>query len=187
MTRYIAIVAEKGAGKGLFVETVKRLLPNYKVESIRFSDPLRDILVVLDKPVSRENLQRLVTGLRMGFEEEGILNSALRKRFKNISADIVFLDGLRKPEEVNLVKELGGILIYITADPKLRFGRLKKRAENNDEKNMSWEQFERQENAPPEISIKTVGEKMSDFKIENNGTIEKFEKKIADFVDKIDI
>ena len=94
----IALVAENGAGKGVFVETMKKLLPDHHIVSVRFSDVLCDILDMLGKEQSRDNIDSLVTALRSAFNDEGILNDAMRKRLADTKADIVIFDGLRKAE-----------------------------------------------------------------------------------------
>lgn len=180
---YIGIIAEKGAGKGLFVKIAQKLLPQYKISSIRYSDVPREILAILNKEESRENMQALSTALRRAFNDEGIFNATVKQRLQNTDADIIILDGVRKKEEAEMVKELEGTLIYITADPKVRFDRRQKESENTDETGMSWEQFQKQELAETEISIQEIGEKMANVVIENNGTMEEFENKIGAFLE----
>ena len=184
MALIIGIIAKKGAGKGLFVKIAQKLLPRHKIASIRYSDIPREILAILNKEVSRENMQTLSTALRRAFDDEGIFNEAIKKRLQNTDSDITILDGVRKKEEAEVVKELDGTLIYITADPKVRFDRRQKEAENSDEIAVSLEQFQKQELAETEISIKDIGEKMADAVIENDGTMEEFENKIQDFLEK---
>lgn len=179
----IGIIAEKGAGKGLFVKIAQKLLPQYKISSIRYSDIPREILAVLGKEESRENMQIISTALRRAFDDEGIFNTAVKKRLQNTDADVVVLDGVRKPKEAELVKELNGILVYITADPRVRFERRRKEAENADETGMPWEQFQKQEEAAPEVDIRNIGETMADAKIENNGSMEEFENKVKAFLE----
>ena len=179
----IALVAENGAGKGLFVETIKKLLPRYRIVSVRFSDVLCDILNTLGKERSRDNIDVLVTALRTAFNDEGILNDAMRKRLADTQADIVILDGLRKEKEVEVVHERLGILVYIAADQRVRFERRRQVAEKPDELNMSWEQFAVQANAAPQIAIRSIGETLADVTIENNGSAQDFERKIQEFIE----
>ena len=178
----IALVAESGAGKGLFVETMKKLLPNKRIVSVRFSDVLCDILDMLGKERSRNNIDMLVTALRTAFNDEGILNDAMRKRLANTQADIVILDGLRKEKEVEVVHEWLGILVYIAADQRVRFERRRQVAEKPDELNMSWEQFVIQANAAPQVQIRHIGQTLADVTIENNGSVEEFEAAIQEFI-----
>lgn len=175
---YIGLVAEKGAGKGLFIKILTKLLPDKKIVSVRFSDVLQGVLTLLERGRTRENLQNLATALRSAFHDDGILNAPMRSRMRAINADIIILDGLRKPEEVSLLREFSGVLIYISADARDRYEWRKKDSENQDERNMAWEQFLKQEQAPSEISIRMMGETMADYKIENNGTKEEFTKRV---------
>lgn len=181
---YIGIIAEKGAGKGLFVSLAQKLKPQYKVATVRFSDIPREILTTLKKDISRENMQILSTALRKAFAEEGVFNKPVKSRLQDTKADLTILDGVRKKEEAEMVKELGGALLYIKADPQIRFERRKKDAENTDEAKMSWEQFQKQDLAETEISIREIGEKMADATIENNGSMEEFENSIKEFLQK---
>lgn len=179
----IATVAEKGAGKGLFIELARKLLPEKKVVSVRFSDIWREILHLLDQEESRENISNLATSIRTLFHDDGILVHAMKKRLADIDADIVILDGLRKEQEVEpLVKKNNGLLVYIAASAETRFARRREHAETTDEKGMSWEQFMKLENLVPELTIRHIGETMADVTIENNGTVKEFEKKVAEFL-----
>ena len=180
---YIATVAEKGAGKGLFVEILKKLLSDRRIVVVRFSDPLREIVALLGKEESRDNIDTVVTALRNAFHDDGILIPAIRKRLNQLDADIVILDGLRKPEEISLVREHNGVLLYITADQRTRFERRRQSAETTDEIGMNWEQFVRQDQAAVHTSIQNIGETMADVRIENNGTVEEFEAAIKKFLD----
>lgn len=180
----IALVAEKGAGKGFFVEIIKKLLPELRIVSVRFSDPLCDILDILGKEKSRDNIDTLVTALREAFHDEGILTAAIDKRLGEIKADIIILDGLRKEKEIPLVRKYGGILVYIAADQKIRYERRRQAAEKPDELGMSWEQFVEQDNAAPQIEIRHIGETIADMTIENNGSIEEFELSVKKFIDR---
>ncbi len=183
MSLIIATVAEKGAGKGLFVRLVQRLLPDKKIVSVRFSDIWREILHILDQEESRENISNLATAIRELFHDNGILVGAMQKRLAGMDADIIILDGLRKAEEVGpLVRKNDGILIYIVASPEIRFARRREHAETTDERGMDWEQFMHQENLAPEITVRHIGETMADATIENNGTVQEFEKKVAAFL-----
>ena len=179
----IATVAEKGGGKGLFIKLAQKLLPEKRVAAVRFSDIWREILKILNKEESRENISQLATAIRTLFNDEGVLVGAMEQRLAGIDADIIILDGLRKPEEIeSLVRRRGGTLLYITASPEARFERRREHAETTDERGMNWEQFIRQDNLAPEVAIRAIGETMADVTIENNGTLEEFEQKVKEFL-----
>ena len=180
--KIIALTAESGAGKGLFIEIFKKCYPHLRVEVVRFSDILREILDILGKEKSRQNIDMLVTALREAFHDEGVLIAPMETRLKARDADIVILDGLRKIKEIPLVRACEGILVFIAADQKLRFERRRETPEKPDEINMSWEQFVEQGNAAPQTEIRTIGETMTDVTIENNGSEQDFESRIKEFV-----
>lgn len=180
--RAIGIVAERGAGKGLFMSLVKKLLTNTRVASVRFSDPIADTLVLLGKEKTRFHFSIVTTALREAFHDEGILIGAVRSRVAALDADIVVIDGLRKPEEVSLVREFDGVLVAIVADVRTRFERRRRDAEKKDEETMSWEQFLAHDTLASEVSIRTIVETMADGTIENNGTVQEFEEKIKTFL-----
>jgi len=179
----IATVAEKGAGKGLFIELARKLLPDKKVVSVRFSDIWREILHLLDREESRENISNLATAIRTLFHDDGILVAATQKRLAGIDADIVILDGLRKEEEIQpLVRDTNSLLVYIAASPEIRFARRREHAETTDEKGMTWEHFMRLEQLAPEVTIRHIGETMADVTLENNGSVDEFKEKVAEFL-----
>lgn len=175
---YIATVAEKGAGKGLFVEILNKLLPEKRILMIRSSDFWKQILNVLCKDESRENMDIAATALRGAFQDDGILNIPLKKAMERADADVIVLDGLRKPEEIQPIKDLGGNVVFISAKPDIRFQRRKEHPEKTDEQNMTFEQFVYQDDLPSNRTIRSIGETMADMRIENNGTVEEFEAAI---------
>lgn len=180
----IALVGESGSGKGLFIELLKKILPDKRIISIRFSDVLCDILDILDIRKTRDNIDTLVTALRSAFHDEGLLVSAMRKRMQGMNADIIILDGLRKEKEVSLVREQNGLLVYVAAEEKIRFERLSQRTEKSDEAGMIWEQFKEQSMADPQVQIRHIGQALADARLENNGTVEEFEKAVRTFINK---
>ena len=74
-------------------------------------------------------------------------------------------------------------MVYVTADPQIRFGRLRARSQRAGEKDMSKEDFLRQENALTESFIEELG-KQADFPIDNNGTLEDLKRQVNDLCEK---
>ena len=178
----VAIVAERGAGKSTFVTIVKDFLRHKKVESVKYSDPLRQILTILNKQITREHLSTLITALRSAFGDEGILTDAIRQHIQRLDADVILIDGVRKAEEVPLIRELKGALVYITADRQTRFERRRADRENIDEFGMSWETFMKLDQLAPEVTIRQIGETMADVTIDNSGTVEEFKSSVDSFI-----
>jgi len=183
--QYFALIAQIGAGKGLLVKTVQKLYPELAIISLRYSDPLREMLRDLKKEQSRENLQILGESLRQAARGEGILSKILISRVETMPADIVFFDGIRKEGEARAIQEIGAKLIYIFADQKTRYQRRLADPDNPGEREMTFEEFQRRDSDPAEMDIRRIGETMADIKIENNGTIEEFQEKIKEICKKI--
>lgn len=171
----IGLVGEKGSGKDTFSKYLTEI-SDKKISHIRFSDLLKETLKLWDIEVTRANLQKLAQVLEdFG---EGTVAHGLEKKIENSNSEIIILDGIRWKPDVELLRKFPNHkLIYITADPKLRFERLKSRGEKVGESNMTYDQFLEEEKAPNELLIPEIGSE-ADIKIENNGTIEEFDKKI---------
>jgi len=199
MQLVIGLVGEKGSGKQTFVNFLKKIatlrqaqgkLPRndkeevLNIRQVRFSDILAQTLMIWDIPITRSNLQKLSLVINDAFGQSALANAA-RFSIEGDSADIIIFDGIRRPEELNLVKGLkNNILIYISAKQDLRYQRLKTRSEKVGETGLTFEQFLEEENSPAEKNIPSLGKK-ANLKIENNGSLEEFKKSVEDFFLKL--
>ncbi len=174
----IGLVGEKGSGKDTFAKYLSEI-SEQKINHIRFSDLLKQTLKLWDLPITRANLQKLAQVLEdFG---SGTVAHGLEKQINETDAEIIILDGIRWKPDVELLKKFPKHkLVYITADPKLRFERLRNRGEKIGESEMSYQQFLEEEKAPNELLIPEIGSG-ADLKIENNGSIEEFDSQIKEF------
>ena len=179
----IGICGQKGGGKGTFAGLLKTIANDKRVDEIRTVDVLFDTLRYWDIPNSRENLQKLVVVMNKTFGE-GTLTNAVKLKVENSEADIVILDSIRLESDVKLLRGFKkNILLYITADPELRYNRMKQRNEKAGEGDMSYKQFQKEEQAATEILIPKIGAN-ADYTIENNSTFEDFVKEVEKFYQK---
>lgn len=176
----IAITGEPGAGKDTVCDYLNEGLP--ASTSLRFSDPLFETLSMFCDKVTRKDQQWLVKKLRERFGEN-VLGQAIKKKIKKSDSNKILLNGMRKWSEFEMIKELGGKVIYVTARPKLRWQRLQDRGEKADDQD-SFDNFLKKEKDSAEAQIPKIGEK-ADFKIENNeskkelkGQIEKIREQL---------
>lgn len=177
MKKIIGLVGETGSGKDSFCDYIKK---NYKnVFCFRFSDPLTEVLKIFFNEVKKEDQQWLGVVLRQRFGNN-VLGEAIKKKIQNIEKGIIILNGIRALEEAQMIKNLGGKIIYITADSKLRWQRIRKRGEKKDDL-ISYKKFLKLEKAKTEILIPKIG-KEADFKIKNNGSKKDFYQEIKKLI-----
>lgn len=175
MRTIIGLVGETGSGKDIFCEYFKKKLKNVLI--FRFSQPLTNALKLFSDDVKKQDQQWLAIVLRKRFGNN-ILAEAIKKKIKNIRKGIIILNGIRAWEEYEMIKKLGGKIIYITADSKIRWQRIQNRKEKKDDF-ISYKKFLKMEKSKTEILIPTIG-KQANFKIENNDAINIFYKKIQE-------
>jgi len=180
MKKIIGIVGETGSGKDTFCDYLKKIKRNVFV--FRFSQPLTEALSIFFDEVKKEDQQWLAPALRERFGNN-ILGEAIKKKIKNIKRGIIILNGIRAFEEAKMIKNLGGKIVYITADSKTRWQRIQNRGEKKDDK-VSYQKFLKMEKAASEILISEMGRK-ADFRIENNGSKEDLYRSIKTVLNKI--
>jgi dephospho-CoA kinase len=115
----------------------------------------------------------------------GMLVNLCIKYFKKSGNKVgVVAASIRTKGEIDEIKKQGGVLIFVDADPKIRYERLKTRQRADDfitfEKFQAEQQSEwHQSDNPAEFSIKTV-KQAADFTFTNNGDVKDFLKTAED-------
>jgi dephospho-CoA kinase len=185
MRLVIGLVGENGSGKSAFAAELRRLVSGKRVSYRKFSDILIESLTpwgVIES--SRENLQRFPVVMEQAFGK-GILSKAMHYRIARDIADIIIVDGVRWKTDVSMLKGFPKfILVYVTADPKVRFERIRQRKERDGEEFTTFEEFLKQEETETETTIKEIGLK-ADVKIQNNGSLCEFNKMTAEFYESV--
>jgi len=176
--KIIGLVGEIAAGKGT---AAKYLIEKHKATSHRFSTVLRDVLDRLYLEINRENMQNLSTILRKNFGED-ILAKVIAEDVENDGNDIIVIDGIRREADIKYLKQLPEFkLIAVKADIKIRFERLARRGENEDDKNKTFEQFAKDHEAEAESQVLGLI-KISDIQVDNSGNLEQLYKQMEDIV-----
>ncbi len=166
MKLVIGLCGRIGSGKTIVSEYLHK---NYSASQRRFSQILMDILDRLYLPHDREYLQKLGAALRNSIGPDVIVN-AFEKDIANEKNRIVVIDGIRYPNEVELLRKFeNNILIYINAPAKIRYERCKIRGEKG-EQDITFEEFMESENRETERRIDEIGD-IADYKIDNTGAI----------------
>lgn len=150
----------------------------FSAKRLRFSGILDDILGVLDLPVTRDNEQKLGVALRESFGE-GVLAYALAKSVHSAKKEIFIVDGLRKSEELQVLKQLPQFkLVYIESTLENRFKRLRQRDEKEGEKFLTIEKFAKSHEHEADKDISKLRQ-FADFVIENDGSNSEFENQLT--------
>jgi dephospho-CoA kinase len=142
----IGLAGTNGSGK----DTVGHLLSTYhKYLFISVTDILRAELKKRNVPITRENLRALSAEWRKS-RGLGVLVDLAAELYKAAQQNYagVVIASLRNPGEADKVHELGGTVIWVDAEPKVRYERVQANAASrgrNEEDNKSYDQFLKEE------------------------------------------
>jgi dephospho-CoA kinase len=177
----LGFVGDLAAGKGTLA---KYLQEKYGSNTYRFSNMLRDMLDRIYVEKNRENLQDISTFIRAKFGQD-VMSKVIAKDVENDPKEIVVVDGIRRPTDISYLQQIPGFhLVYITADPKLRWERLVARKENPGDENKTYEAFLKDEQAEADELIKELG-KQAEFRIVNDASKDELFEKIENILEEI--
>ncbi|MFH1403493.1 MAG: AAA family ATPase [Candidatus Altiarchaeota archaeon] len=175
--KVIGLIGRIGSGKSIVAE---HLVENYGAVVYRFSDVLKDVLNRVHKPITRENLQDLGVALRSAFDDQGILAEVLRADIMESDSKLIIVDGIRYYDEVEMVKGVGGVTLYVKAPPEVRYERVVKRGTRG-ERHISFDEFKVSEGRETERMIDEIGSN-ADYTIENTGTLDELKSKVDELM-----
>lgn len=180
MKHIIGVVGENGAGKDTFTTFFRAAAAPATVAKLHFSDILAQTLNLWGIPLTRSNLQNMAIIMDNQFGR-GSLTRATEARIKKQKTDIVVVEGVRWKTDVPMIRSFkNSSIIYIASDPKVRYERIKARAQKEDEATKTYEQFLREEKAATELDIPQIGAG-ADVRLENNGSLDEFREKVECF------
>ena len=178
----IGIAGTLGAGKGTVVEYLKT--KGFKHYSV--SGQLAVILNERGVSAVRANLSALADELAK--THRGGILEVMHNQAKEDQADNFILESIHRVSEAEYVRSIGGVILGVDADPRVRFERTKVRQEG-DKDVATFEEFlesiEREEEGKGGGTphIKAVLED-ADHVIQNNGTLEELHAQIEEFLKK---
>ncbi|MFA4975379.1 MAG: AAA family ATPase [Candidatus Paceibacterota bacterium] len=177
----LGLVGPLACGK----ETTKKyIVEKYNAKDCKFSSILRDAMTRAAIPISRENLQKFSTLLRANFGED-LLAKAIANDASKLDADIVVIDGVRRPTDIEHLTKLSNFfLIKVDADPKLRHGRLVLRNENVGDDKKTFEEFLEDHKSEADSLVPSVME-TAKYSIDNSGSFENLYKQIDEIIKKL--
>jgi len=165
---YLAIVGHTATGKESCYKAAKEAFAGKLTVSIHhFSDPLSEVLSLLYIERSRPNQQLLSTILRQAFGEN-LLGNIIFNRALTDTADIVFLDGVRRSKDVEMLKKMpNSFLLYVHAPLEETYQRLITRNDRPGDANKTREQFLVEQSAESESLIEAL-RPIVDFELDNS-------------------
>lgn len=172
----IGVTGTKASGKGILCEILKEKGFTYSSTS----DRVREEAVERGfQNYSIKDLQDIANDMRERLGS-GILAKKTLEKLKGEANMII--DGIRNPGEIEELKKQGAIIIAVDAPQKQRFERLVGRARASDPKD--WEGFLAMESRDLGEGEENTGQQtqrcmeISDYRIENDGTLETLKQKI---------
>jgi dephospho-CoA kinase len=181
--KLIGLGGTNGSGKDLLGESLQEL-NNYLFVSV--TDILRDEAKKRGQPIERSVLREISAEWRRESGLGVLIDKAVKmfKQTDNGKHDGLVIASLRNPGEADSVHELDGIVVWVDADPKVRYDRLTAR-QRSSEDNKTYEEFVAEEQAEmshsgDEATLNSGGVKAkADIFIENNGNdLSEFKRQI---------
>ena len=179
----IGLIGEKGSGKGTVSDY---LIEKYGAIHYGTSKILRRTLEDLHLPVTRDNLTKLALVLKEGYGPSVVIDSLITDMEKN-GSDIIIADGIRMHGDVEPFRKKYGknfFLVYVTADARKRYERIKMRKEKEGEDKLTFVEFLAEEARLTEISIHEIG-KQADFTLNNDQGKKELIKQTEKMLEKI--
>jgi len=181
----IGITGSLGGGKGTVVDC---LVKSHGFEHYSSSDLLVEILKERGEEVDRDGMNRIANELRSKNPAGVPAETYRRYEEKDNESDAIF-ESLHSVAEVNFIKEVGGVVIGITADPDIRYERILERGSVKDgvTKEKFIEQQKREERGSEDPNKSNIFNtlKEADFLIENNGTLEELKEQVENILKQV--
>jgi len=177
VTRIIGIAGTNGSGKDSLGEILAR---DHDYLFVSVADFLREEAKKRGLPIEREVLRTISAEWRREHGVGVLVDMAVELLEK--SGDKykgLIVSPMRNPGEAARLKELGGTLVWVDADPKVRYKRITSRARSAED-HKTYEQFLAEEDAEMRHSGDTatlsLGEvkPMADIFLKNEGSLEDF-------------
>jgi dephospho-CoA kinase len=180
--KIIGIAGTNGSGK----DTVATVLEeNYGYFVASASKILEDELLKQGLPPERTNKGNLSAKWRREFGLDVIVNKAIDQA-KSVGAQKLVVGSIRNPGESEKIHKLGGIIIWVDADPEIRYQRIQANDRGRIEDRKSFEEFMREEememnHSGDEATLSSAEvKKTCDVFVENNGGKNELENQIKE-------
>jgi len=179
----IGLTGSFGSGKGVVTDyLVGKGFKDFSARELIFEEGERR---GLDRSLGRELTIPVANDMRAK-GGPAFIAVELYKKAKGAGGDAV-LESFRAVAEVKKLQELGGVVIGVDADPHVRYKRIVSRGSETDDVSFEeWLEHERRESNPDDPTKQDIfgALKVSDYIVENNGTLEELHKQIDEILEK---
>ena len=187
--KIIGLSGTNGSGK----DTVGHILADqYNYLFISVTDLLRDEARSRGQEPAREVLRTISAEWRRESGSLGVLIDKAVEQYKEVENEYpggLVVASLRNPGEADRVHELSGTVIWVDADPQVRYDRITANAvarNRAEEDNKTFEQFQAEEAVEMTSSGDSATLNMSAVKEKSDIILMNHEKNISDFTDLIE-
>lgn len=181
--KLIGLSGTNGSGK----DTVGAFLAeSFGYCFISVTNTLRGEVTRRGLPIQRENTRMVSTEWRKEFGLAVLVDKALEEFSKDTASyKGLVISSLRNPGEADRIHELGGIVVWVDADSKIRYERVVKRLRSTDDQK-TYEQFRGEEKAEITHSGDATTLNMSAVKLKSDIFLENSGDSIAKFKEKVE-
>ena len=182
-TKIIGISGTNGSGKDTVSLLISELL-NFQFVSL--GQMLRDELKKQGKSLTRDSTRELSNQLETTNGPDVLVQMALEK-FDPTKFNGIVISSLRNVFEADKIKELGGLILWIDADPQIRWQRVQKRDNNRPDDRASFSNFILAENnemnpSPTNHNLNVMAVKpKANHEIFNNGDLLSLKSSLTEY------
>lgn len=133
----IGLTGPIASGKGLAVKAIRNALGDTKIHSVLLSDFIRNAVRMQGDPLNRDTL-RLAGNAKRTLEGPGAWARLMLSQLTEKKADVLVVDSIRNPGEIEALQEAFGSRLYIIATDapvEDRIARVLQRARQDDSTN----------------------------------------------------
>lgn len=178
----IAAVGKNGTGKDYFLEYIAK---KYNLPMISIGDVVRELAAKDGLELIRENLHKTSKKYMDQFGQT-FFPEQIVKKIKESGSPVYLVSGIRPLSDVVFLKEAFGdsftLVDIVISDDMVRYNRMLARASDRD--GNSIEKLKEYDVGEEEIFHTSETEKMADYTIKNDGTVDDFYAAIEEFYEK---
>ncbi len=185
--KIVGVAGTNGSGKDTLGDVLEQ---EFGFKTVSLSDFLRSELTKLDKPHTRENLSNHSKLIR-DKDGDGALVSKVISEHREKESNLC-ITSVRAPGEVDKIHEYGGVVVWVDADPKIRYSRIAGRARDQHTDTISFSEFMKQQDAEMTPSkqggglhLIAVKEKADKFIMNNHSSLNKYKESLRELIREI--